>query len=172
MNWYMVTLVGRDRPGIVARVTRALYEGGATLGEASMMRLGGNFAIMMMVGFEGDRRDLERLLETEAESLGLHLHIDRIEGRLHEHLVPDVRIRVFGADRPGIVAQVTGALAEAGLNITDLQSDVAGTEASPVYVMTIEGQAREGIAPLESALEVVRGQGIDTDIEPVETLVG
>ena len=172
MNWYMVTLVGRDRPGIVARVTHALFEGGATLGEASMMRLGGNFAIMMMVGFEGTSRELERLLSVEAESLDLHLHIDRIEGRLHEHLVPDVRIRVFGADRPGIVAQVTGALAEAGLNITDLQSDVAGTEQAPVYVMTIEGQAREGLQALESALEVVRSQGVDADIEAIETLVG
>ncbi|MCW8983520.1 MAG: amino acid-binding protein, partial [Gammaproteobacteria bacterium] len=39
-NWYMVTLVGRDQKGIVSRVTKALFEGGCNLGEASMMRLG------------------------------------------------------------------------------------------------------------------------------------
>jgi len=52
-HWYMLTLVGRDRPGIVARVTRALYAGGCHLGETSMMRLGGNFTIMMMVQYGG-----------------------------------------------------------------------------------------------------------------------
>ncbi|RMG29071.1 MAG: ACT domain-containing protein [Gammaproteobacteria bacterium] len=172
MDWYMVTLVGRDRPGIVARVTQALFEGGATLGEAAMMRLGGNFAVMMMVGTEGSRSDLEARLAAPAADLALHVHVDPIEGRLHEHLVPDVRIRVFGADRPGIVAQVTGALAEAGFDITDLESDVAGTAEAPVYVMTIEGQARSGIPPLEAALATVRGQGIEAELEPVETLVG
>ena len=49
LKWYMLTLVGKDRPGIVAHVTAALYEGGANLGETSMMRLGGNFTIMLMV---------------------------------------------------------------------------------------------------------------------------
>ena len=35
-NWYMLTVVGRDRPGIVSQVTLALYKGGGNLGEASM----------------------------------------------------------------------------------------------------------------------------------------
>ena len=48
-NWYMLTVVGRDRPGIVSQVTLALYKGGGNLGEASMVRLGGNFSIMLMV---------------------------------------------------------------------------------------------------------------------------
>jgi len=45
---YMVTVVGRDRPGIVAALTDALYRGGANLGETSMARLGGNFTIMLI----------------------------------------------------------------------------------------------------------------------------
>ncbi len=47
-KWLMLTVVGADRPGIVARVTDALYKGGCNLGEASMMRLGGNFTIILM----------------------------------------------------------------------------------------------------------------------------
>jgi peptide deformylase len=38
-KWFMLTLVGKDRPGIVAQITRALYEGDCNLGEASMVRL-------------------------------------------------------------------------------------------------------------------------------------
>ena len=171
-KWYMLTLVGKDRPGIVAKVTSALYQGGCNLGEASMMRLGGNFTMMMMVQHTGTTKALEQIVATEAQSLGLHLHVDAIEGELHRHVIPDVRITVSGADRAGIVSAVTGALAEAGLNITDLESDVAGTDAKPVYIMYIEGEAREGIEALRSALGVVTRDGIEATINPVETMVG
>jgi len=114
-HWYMLTLVGKDRPGIVARVAHALFEGGGNLGEASMMRLGGNFSIMMMVRYQGTAKALEEQVAPVSDSLGLRLHIDRISGELHHHMEPDVRITVSSADRAGIVSQVTGALAEAGL---------------------------------------------------------
>ncbi len=173
MKWYMLTVVGADRPGIVARISHALYEGGCNLGEASMMRLGGNFAIMLMVGCEGTARQLSELVAPVAESLGLHHHVDAIRGGLHEHRLPDVRIRVFGADRAGIVAHVTSALAEAGLDILDLESDVAGSAEEPIYVMVIEGHAREGIDALRSALEGLRTEdGIDASVEPIETMIG
>ena len=171
-KWYMLTLVGKDRPGIVAHVTAALYEGGANLGESSMMRLGGNFSIMMMVQFDGNSRALHELVGGVAESLGLHLHIDHIDAHLHDHRVPDVRISVYGADRAGIVAKVTGVLAEAGLDILELESDVGGTDSEPIYIMSIEGHAREGIPALESALDIVRAEGIDASLEPIEILVG
>jgi len=171
-HWYMLTLVGKDRPGIVAHVTSALFEGGANLGEASMMRLGGNFSMMLMVQFAGNLHALHELIDGVAESLSLHLHLDRIEGRLHDHRQPDVRISVYGADRAGIVAKVTGVLAEAGLHILDLESDVAGTEAEPVYIMTIEGHASEGIPALESALAIVKQEGIDASLEPVDIMLG
>jgi glycine cleavage system transcriptional repressor len=171
-KWYMLTLVGKDRPGIVAHVTAALYEGGANLGETSMMRLGGNFSIMMMVQFSGTTHALQDLVGGVAESLGLQLHIDHIEARLHDHRIPDVRITVYGADRTGIVAKVTGVLAEAGLDILELESDVAGTNAEPIYIMSIEGLAAEGVPALESALEIVRAEGIDASLQPIDTLVG
>ncbi|NIQ01387.1 MAG: amino acid-binding protein, partial [Nitrospinaceae bacterium] len=50
----MLTLVGKDRPGIVARISEALFQGGCYLGEASMARLGGNFSIMLMVRSAGE----------------------------------------------------------------------------------------------------------------------
>ncbi len=171
-HWYMLILVGKDRPGIVAHVTAALFDAGCNLGEASMMRLGGNFTMMLMVQSEGSTRDLTQMVEPVAESMGLRLHVDRIEGKLHDHLEPDVRITVYGADRAGIVAKVTGALAEAGLHILDLESDVAGSAENPIYVMHIEGHAGEGIPALESALQVVAAEGIDAKLTPVQTLIG
>ncbi len=171
-NWYMLTLVGKDRPGIVAHVTAALYDGGGNLGEASMIRLGGNFTIMLMVEFEGRLKELESVVRPVAESMELHCHVDAIEGHLHQHLEPDVRISVYGADRAGIVAKVTGALAEAGLHILDLESDVAGSSDKPIYVMTIEGHAGEGVPAVESALSVIAKEGIETRLTPIQTLIG
>jgi glycine cleavage system transcriptional repressor len=171
-HWFMLTLVGRDRPGIVARVANALFQGGCYLGEASMLRLGDSFTIMLMVRSASAAAMLHRLLEPVKRELNLCIHLDPIEGGLHRHVEPDVRITVFGADRPGIVALVTGALAEAGLNIVGLESDVAGTEERPIYIMHIEGQALNGISPLQAALSTVTGQGIEARIEPIVTLIG
>jgi glycine cleavage system transcriptional repressor len=173
-HWYMLTLIGKDRSGIVAHVTHALYEGGCNLGETSMMRLGTSFTIMMMVQHEGSVKSLEKLLQSEAESLGLHMHIDHIEGGLHQHREPDVRISVYGADRAGIVAHVTDALSEAGLDILDLASDVGGTESDPIYIMHIEGQAKDGIEALQSALDIVKQEqeGVDAHLTAIDTLIG
>lgn len=171
-KWYMLTLVGKDRPGIVAHVTAALYEGGCDLGESSMLRLGDSFTIMMMVKFPGNLHALQELVAPVAESMGLHLHVDRIEGHLHRHIEPDVHIVVYGADRPGIVAHVTQALAEAGLNIVNLDTDVGGSEAAPIYIMHIDGVATEGVAALESALAIVTAEGVEAQLTPIETMIG
>jgi glycine cleavage system transcriptional repressor len=171
-NWYMVTLIGKDRPGIVAHVSSALYEEGCNLGETSMLRLGGNFTIMMMVNYSGNKKGLEELLLTVAQSLDLQLHVDLIEGQLHHHLLPEMRITVSGADRAGIVAKVTTALAEVGFNILDLESDVAGSEDQPIYIMHIEGSSDEGLDAVAAALDVVREDGIDVKLSPIDTLIG
>lgn len=171
-KWYMLTVVGKDRTGIVSHITSALYDGGCNLGEATMARLGGNFTIMLMVEFAGNRAALQAQVEPVVESLDLRVHIDSIQAELHHHLIPDVRISVHGADRAGIVAQVTTALTEAGLNILELESDVAGSEQQPLYVMTIEGLATEGIASLQAALDILTGQGIETSLTAIETMIG
>jgi glycine cleavage system transcriptional repressor len=171
-NWFMVTLVGKDRPGIVAHVSSALYEEGCNLGETSMMRLGGNFTIMMMVSFRGTKRELEELLLTVAQSLDLQLHVDPIDAQLHRHLLPEMLVTVSGADRTGIVAKVTTALAEVGFNITDLESDVAGSEDKPIYIMHIEGSSEEGLDAVAAALDVIRRDGIDVTLTAIDTLIG
>jgi len=171
-KWFMAVVVGPDRPGIVAKVTSALFDGGCNLGEASMTRLGGNFTMMLMVQTEGRESALKALLAPVIESLGLHLHIDSIKAELHHHVEPDVRITLFGKDRSGIVAHATATLAEAGLHILSLESDVAGSQEKPLYILHIEGEAQEGIPSLESALEIVASEGIETHIVPIDTVIG
>ncbi len=51
---------------------------------------------------------------------------------------PSHVITVYGADHPGIVHAVSAALAERGVNITGLETRLAGAADSPLYVMIIE----------------------------------
>ena len=170
-RWYMLTVVGADRPGIVAKLTDALYRGGCNLGEASMVRLGENFSVMLMV--EGaDAAVLERLVKPVTDALRLRLHIDPIQGRLHHHQEPNVQVAVYGADRPGIVAQVAGVLADAGCNILDLNSDVGGSAERPIYIMIIDGYAPDGVAAIGHALEPLRRDGIEVRVSGLDTLIG
>ncbi len=171
-NWYMMTLVGSDRPGIVARVSQKLFEGGCNLGETSMIRLGGAFTIMMMVSSERGEQGLHELLQPVAADLGLHLHVVAFDGGLHRHQTPDVRVTVFGADRAGIVAQVTGLLAKSGFNITDLESDVGGSEERPIYILHIEGISAQSVEALQATLAEVTQAGIDVHVDTIDTLIG
>ncbi len=168
----MLTLVGADRTGIVAKVTEALYRAGCALGETSMLRLGANFTIMMMVSDGTGVEKLEAAVRPVARELGLRFHIDPIAGGLHHHQVPNIQVRVHGADRPGIVAQIASALAGTRFNILELESDVAGAENNPVYIMNIQGYCDATLEAVEEALRHLAAQGIEVDVSSVETLIG
>lgn len=170
--WFMLALVGRDQAGIVARITQALYQGGANLGEASMLRLGGNFAMMLMVGHSGNAQAIQQLVARDAQELGLTVHVDPIAGQLHRHIQPNMSVSVYGADRSGIVARVTGALANAGFHILNLESDVGGSDQQPLYIMHIEGQCSSSIEHLQTVLADVIQDGIQIHFETIEPMVG
>ena len=171
-RWYMLTLVGTDRPGIVVVITQILFRAGCNLGEASMARLSGNFTIMLMLETDADPAHLRALLAPVARDFDLHLHMHAIQAHLHQHPQPNVQVVVHGADRAGIVAEVTGALAQAGLNILDLESEVGGTHEHPIYIMLLQGYAAGGLAALEPALAPLRAGGIEVRVSAVDALIG
>lgn len=138
-----------------------------------MVRIGVNFTIMLMVQFARTAEELDRILQTVCDSLDLRRHVDKIEGQLHRHLEPDVRLSVHGADRAGIVAQVTRVLAEAGFDILSLESDVGGTASDPLYIMHIERIASKGMDSLKNALKVFEGENdVEVHLSEIEILRG
>lgn len=171
-EWKMLTLVGQDKPGIVAKITTALFNIGAQLGEASMMRLGGNFTIMLMVKSDQSSEQLDQCLAPVVKEMNLCSAFQPIEASLHQHAIPDSRITVYGADRPGMVAKATSFLLEAGFNIMDLESDVAGSETDPIYIMHIEGIAEKGPEALEQAIEKIKSDGVNVDYTPIDVMIG
>jgi glycine cleavage system transcriptional repressor len=141
MAFYALSAIGRDRPGIVAEVTGTLLRHGVNLADSQMAILGGYFAMMLVLetseatDLEALRADLEgsrARLELQAVSLS---EIDATQAQIDE---PSHVITIYGADHPGIVNAVTSALAERGVNITDLDTHLVGDETEPAYMMILE----------------------------------
>ncbi len=83
-----------------------------------------------------------------------------------------MRVTVYGADHPGIVAGVTEKLASVGFNIIDLESERSGNPDRPIYVMVIQGSAPGGLEQIRSILEPLKAsQGIEITVHPVDTVL-
>lgn len=170
-----LSAIGRDRPGIVAGLTRALFEQGCNLEESSMTRLKGEFAILLLVTLPegGSSAALEKTIEPAARALGLTVLVRELTPE-EMASADDSRTRpytlvVYGADRPGIVYHVTQAAARHALNITDLRTRVTGP--TPVYslIMELEAPSDAVAAAFREDLQKLKGElQVETTLEPVE----
>ncbi|MEX2550795.1 MAG: ACT domain-containing protein [Nitriliruptoraceae bacterium] len=152
MHELAVTAIGADRPGIVAAVARVLHERGGNLEDSAMTILGGHFAIVLLVATEDGPEELREALTTATAELGLTISVSTADSE-RRAADPTHLLSVYGADKPGIVAGVTSALAEVGANIVDLETQVIGADTDPVYAMAIE---LETDAPAEVTAAVER----------------
>ncbi len=161
-NFFLLTAFGKDRPGIVAGVSRILFDIGANIEDASMTRLGGEFTIMLVTSLPGNisSAKAEKALAGLEKKLGIQTSVktlpaaaaSRSQGEPAKYM-----ISVYGTDHPGIVYRVTEALAKRKISITDLQTKVTG-DAKPVYVMLLEVQVPSAadIDDLRSELDQLR----------------
>ena len=167
MQELAITVIGPDRPGIVADVAGALSGVGANLSDSTMTRLRGHFAMTLIctgataeavekalapIGADGRLLATVRSVQPEADA----------NGGGEPYLVS-----VHGADRLGIVAAVTRVVAEAGGNITDLTTRLTG----PLYVLVAEVDlppgAAEGLAP--RLAETADDLGVDVTLRRAES---
>ena len=140
---YAVSVVGKDRPGIVAAITGGLFNLGCNIADSSCTMLGGEFAMILIISlkkpFTKARliEELKPVCDGMGMTLGVRtLHADEIAR--HDVDGEICMISVYGADQPGIVYRVTRELAARNINITDLNTKLIGTEEEPVYVLMLE----------------------------------
>jgi glycine cleavage system transcriptional repressor len=169
-----VTAVGADRPGIVAAVSRVLYDVGGNIEDSRMAILGGYFAMVLIVALPetADPSQLERALAEPAGALELITTVRPVADvpPLHAGGTPYV-VSVYGADKPGIVWQISETLAAAHVNISDLATHVVGDQ-EPVYVMILEVDVPPGGDPeaIGTALKVIGSElGVDVAFNPMDT---
>lgn len=138
---YAVTAIGRDRPGIVAAISRALLGLDGNLEDSHMSILRGHFAVMLIVRVPDgtDEGELSSRLGAVRDELGLEaLTFNPVDEVADPRPAATHVLSVYGADRRGIVAGVTGALARLGVNIVDLETRLAGSREAPIYAMLVE----------------------------------
>ncbi len=135
MTLLAVTVLGHDRPGIIAETTGVLAELGANLEDSTMTILRGHFAMVLVATAEVTADEAERALRSLAADGSLQVSVREVP---HQDPVPargtTYLLSVHGADRPGIVATVTGLVAAAGGNVTDLSTRLSGE----LYVLLAE----------------------------------
>jgi len=150
MHHFALTIVGRDRPGIVAQATEILFNLGCNIADSSCSILGGQFAMILIISHpEFTSRDSfgDAFQPLEEADLTVALRVLKPGGEIHPYFEGDIcMISVYGADRPGIVYRVAKVLGDQRVNITDLNTKLVGSEQSPVYVMIIEAVLPAGVS--------------------------
>ncbi len=121
----VMTIIGHDRPGLVDGVAAIVGEHGGNWLESRMSRLGGQFAGILRVAVPTEReaRLVSALKQLEVRGLTVVVHPD-LEGAAPGPARLSV-LEIVGHDRPGIVRQISRALASAGVNIEELHTECA-----------------------------------------------
>jgi glycine cleavage system transcriptional repressor len=179
MGHFSVSVMGKDRPGIVAEVSRILYEIGFNIEDSTCTILSGQFAMILVVfheklqsasevspSFDEVRREMGLLITVYSLKAEEVVHEKSFAG--HAHI-----ISVYGADRPGIVYSVARELARRRVNITDLNTQVVGSKERPVYVMVMEVDIPESVdmKELNGVFDRVKKElGVSISVRPIETL--
>jgi len=133
MKKFMITVLGQDRPGIIAAVARVLYEQDYNIEEVSQTILQNQFACFFIVaGPEGGESgaQLRRALE-EGTAFNLFFHVRAFErqadtGRT-QACEPYV-ITTRGPARKGLVAGITAVVAAVEVNVAQLRAVFLGGE--------------------------------------------
>ena len=172
-NLVAVTVVGTNQKGIVAGVTKTLYDVGCNLQDASSAILRGHFTMTLIVGTPGEMtaETLEYLLQQVAAQHSLVVTVRPVEEVHVRPVEPTHMVSVYGADKPGIVFRVADALAALGANITDLTSRVIEGGEAPVYALMMEVAVPDPDAATRALDGLHTELGLEVSITALDTSV-
>jgi glycine cleavage system transcriptional repressor len=153
-RWYLLSAIGRDRPGLVAELAQLVLESSANLEDSRMTILGSDFAVILLCSSSdaasGDQLAVgAKRLERDHGLTILLRHLE--DGPRPAVPAPGYRlyrVEAAGEDKAGIVASICGVLAERGVNIVELSSrSRPGPGGSPLYEMTIRAEVPDSLDP-------------------------
>ncbi len=178
-KFFAITAIGKDRTGIVAGVSKVLFDLGVNIEDSSMTILRSEFAMILIISTKKgvDASDFETHFEKLGNRLGLFISVKEID---EEEICPKKPysgtpfiISVIGTDKPGIVFRVAELLSSRKINITNLTTKVVPGEKTPVYTMLIEVDIPEYVdmTLLEQEFSVLEKEMvIDIGIKEVDVL--
>jgi glycine cleavage system transcriptional repressor len=168
VNELAITVIGFDRPGIIADVTEILAGLGLNLTDSTMTLLRGHFAMTLICAGPPPAEEVQAALAAMTADGSLVATVRDIAPE-PEHTADGSHhlLTLHGADRLGIVATVSRALAEFGCNITDLTTRLA----DDLYVAIAEVDV-PGVVDLDHLHDrlaaVGRALGVEIALRPAE----
>ena len=150
-----MTVIGRDRPGLVESVASLVAKHNGNWLESRMSRLGGHFAGILRVELPENSMPalIAALTGLQASGLSIVVHPDEPGAP-----APAARLAILeivGQDQPGIVRQISHALASHGVNVEELETECASAAMSgePLF------KARANLAiPASASVPSLRAQ--------------
>jgi len=131
MDKVVISVLGTDRPGIVAAVSGVLMKSRCNVEDVSQTILQGEFVGILIASVpKGTSQEVLRgELERSLDPLGLRVLLKRLEP--HDPPVPAKESEPFvvvttGPDRLGLVAGITSVMARFDVNITSLKAAFRG----------------------------------------------
>jgi glycine cleavage system regulatory protein len=123
MATFILTVIGDDRPGLVSALSAPINAHEASWNRSQMSRLAGKFAGIVLVTVADERFDALAADLTALEAQGLHVTLERTDEPVARESLR-LHLELLGADHPGIVAEVSAALAARDVSIEELTTDV------------------------------------------------
>jgi len=124
----VITLVGADRTGLVESVARVVAEHEGNWLESRMCRLGGEFAGILRVEIPAEKKSV--LLAALQKISGLNVVIQLTQTAVAATSGRQTKLEIVGSDRPGIVREITSALARANVNVEEFFSELVSAPMS------------------------------------------
>lgn len=127
---FVMTVVRPDRPGLVESIASLVTAHGGNWQESRMLRLGGQFAGMLRVDLPEEQQTLFLQSLKQLEAKGLTAVFQPDQSGASAEPVRVTAIEIVGQDRPGIVRDISRALARHGVNVEELESEVSSAAMS------------------------------------------
>jgi glycine cleavage system transcriptional repressor len=163
-----ITVLGHDRPGIIAETTRALADLGLNIEDSTMTLLRGHFAMMLVTDGDADAASVEEAMAGLTADGSLSVSVRQVPVESSTPSGTPYLLSVHGGDRPGIVSSLAAEVAKVGGNITDLSTRLAGD----LYVLTAEVDlpADADAETLGTSLRSVAERlGVEVSLRPLES---
>lgn len=166
----VLTIIGRDRAGIIASLADVVRFHEGNWKRSELAEIAGTFAGVVVVEVGDDHVDelLTNLLVLRDQ--GLHVTAQQVEEPVDVPDADDVRLRLTGDDRPGIVHEISRAISDAGISISRLATvtDLPGEGDGKRFEITVQLAVPVGTdldAALDSIMEAAASSGIAIDVE-------
>jgi len=126
---YVISAVGKDKPGLVYCVSNVLAELGINIVDVDARSVRGHFSLFIVIDLSTSDYGFEKMytsLKPLESNFNLGLNIEPYEAGRRKAEKRMMVLTVMGQDRPGIVAGVSGILAEIDINIETIRMIARG----------------------------------------------